>query len=226
MQWLGAAGVFLPGLVTIVVAWLGARLVLSDVITPGELVAFYGASVFLVIPVSTATEAVESISQAHVGAGRICRFLSLVPDPPPPDDPLVLPPGALSLEDRATGIEAPAGRLTAVATSGEHGSRTAARITRYGPPTPVDGTRLAGVPLDRIALPELRRRLVLCSHADILFSSRSGPNSPATGPVPTRSCVRRCTRPPPRMWSRRCRTGWTTPSSRAAARCPADSGSG
>ncbi|WP_269138049.1 ABC transporter transmembrane domain-containing protein, partial [Streptomyces antimycoticus] len=53
--WLGAAGVFLPGLVTIVVAWLGARLVLSDVITPGELVAFYGASVFLVIPVSTAT---------------------------------------------------------------------------------------------------------------------------------------------------------------------------
>ncbi|MGW7694600.1 ABC transporter transmembrane domain-containing protein [Streptomyces asiaticus] len=168
--WLGAAGVFLPGLVTIVVAWLGARLVLSDVITPGELVAFYGASVFLVIPVSTATEAVESISQAHVGAGRICRFLSLVPEPPPPADPLTLPSGALPLADRATGIEAPAGRLTAVTTSGEHGSRTAARITRYGPPVAVDGTRLAGVPLDRIALPELRRRLVLCSHADILFS--------------------------------------------------------
>ncbi|GAA3353734.1 hypothetical protein GCM10017744_008440 [Streptomyces antimycoticus] len=34
--WLGAAGVFLPGLVTIVVAWLGARLVLSDVITPAN----------------------------------------------------------------------------------------------------------------------------------------------------------------------------------------------
>ncbi|WP_205519154.1 ABC transporter transmembrane domain-containing protein [Streptomyces olivoreticuli] len=169
--WIGAAGVFLPGLVTIGVAWLGARLVLSGDITPGELVAFYGASVFLVIPVSTATEAVEAISLAHVAAGRICRFLSLTPEPVPPAEPLPLPDGPLPLADQGSGIHAPAGCLTTVVASGEHASRTAARLTHYGPFDDREGRpRVGDVPLDRADLTELRRRLVLSGHSDILFS--------------------------------------------------------
>ncbi|MFH8344358.1 ABC transporter transmembrane domain-containing protein [Streptomyces sp. NPDC018045] len=168
--WLGAAGVFLPGLVTILVVWLGARLTLAGVITPGELVAFYGASAFLAIPVSTATEAVESLSLAHVAAGRVCRFLRLTPRPRQPADPMPMPPGPLSLTDSLTGITAAAGRLTVVVGPGEYASRTAARITRHGQDGPEPHTRLADVPLDRADLGELRRRVLLSGHTDALFT--------------------------------------------------------
>ncbi len=169
--WIGAAGVFLPGLVTVLVAWLGARLALSGVITPGELVAFYGASVFLVIPVSTATEAAESMSLARVAAGRVCRFLSITAHPRPPADPMPLPAGPLSLTDDATGIQAPAGHLTAIACSGARASAVATRITRYGPPDEAaTGTRVGDVPLEHADLPGLRARVVYSGHDDILFS--------------------------------------------------------
>ena len=39
-------------------------------ITPGELVAFYGYSAFLVIPLRTATEIVDRATRAHIGAAQ------------------------------------------------------------------------------------------------------------------------------------------------------------
>ncbi|GGV70308.1 ABC transporter transmembrane domain-containing protein [Streptomyces thermoviolaceus] len=112
--WLQAAGIFLPGLVTVGIVWFGARLALQGTITAGELVAFYGASAFLTLPVSTATEAAETLSLAKVAAGRVCTLLRLTPDATQPAHPEPLPPGPLSLADAHTGIAAEAGRLTVV----------------------------------------------------------------------------------------------------------------
>ena len=60
---LDAAQVFIPGLFVVLVTWLGARFAVSGKISPGELVAFYGYAAFLVIPLRTASEAVEKITR-------------------------------------------------------------------------------------------------------------------------------------------------------------------
>ncbi|MFJ3923402.1 ABC transporter transmembrane domain-containing protein [Streptomyces sp. NPDC090022] len=168
--WLQAAGVFLPGLVTVGIAWLGARLALNGTITPGELVAFYGASAFLTLPVSTATEAAETLSLARVAAGRVCVLLRITPVPGQPADPAPLPAGPLTLTDAATGITAEAGRLTVVAAPAERAGALADRLTRYGERPDSPGVLLGGVPLDRVDLAELRGRVLRSGPADTLFS--------------------------------------------------------
>lgn len=169
--WLQAAGVFLPGLVTVGIVWFGARLALEGTITAGELVAFYGASAFLTLPVSTATEAAETLSLAKVAAGRLCTLLRLTPDTTEPEHPEPLPPGPLSLVDAHTGITAEAGRLTVVVAPADRTGDLADRLTRptgSGDDTPA--VLLGGVPLDRVDLAELRSRVLRSGPADTLFT--------------------------------------------------------
>ncbi|MBW5486219.1 ABC transporter transmembrane domain-containing protein [Streptomyces bambusae] len=168
--WLQAAGVLLPGLVTVGIVWLGARLALSGTITAGELVAFYGASAFLTLPVSTATEAAETLSLAKVAAGRVCTLLRLAPEAVRPADPEPLPAGALSLADSATGITAAAGRLTVVTAPADRTGDLADRLSRAGAGAGSPAVRLGGVPLDRADPDEVSARLLRSGPADILFS--------------------------------------------------------
>ncbi|MFJ6613387.1 ABC transporter ATP-binding protein [Streptomyces sp. NPDC091289] len=168
--WLQAAGVLLPGLVTVGIVWFGARLALDGTITAGELIAFYGASAFLTLPVSTATEAAETVSLARVAAGRICTLLQLEPDTVAPAHPEPLPPGPLSLTDPETGITARAGRLTVVVAPTDRTGDLADRLTR---PVRSDGAPpvlLGGVPLDRVDLAELRARTLRSGPGDPLFT--------------------------------------------------------
>ena len=79
---LDAAQVLLPGIFVVLVTWLGARFALDGRITPGELVAFYGYSAFLVIPLRTATEFADRATRAHIGARKIIRVLQVEPDTP------------------------------------------------------------------------------------------------------------------------------------------------
>jgi ABC-type multidrug transport system fused ATPase/permease subunit len=169
--WLQAAGIFLPGLVTVGIVWFGARLALQGTITAGELVAFYGASAFLTLPVSTATEAAETLSLAKVAAGRVCTLLRLTPDATQPAHPEPLPPGPLALADAHTGIAAEAGRLTVVVAPSDRTGDLADRLTRPGGSG--DGAPavlLSGIPLDRVDLAELRSRVLRSGPADTLFS--------------------------------------------------------
>ncbi|MEU2396296.1 ABC transporter ATP-binding protein [Streptomyces sp. NPDC007369] len=168
--WLQAAGVFLPGLVTVGIVWLGARLALSGTITAGELVAFYGASAFLTLPVSTATEAAETLSLAKVAAGRVCTLLRLAPEAVRPAHPEPLPAGALALADAENGITAQAGRLTVVTAPADRTGGLADRLSRPGAPGGPPAVRLGGVPLDRADPDELATRLLRSGPADILFS--------------------------------------------------------
>ncbi|MGW2859669.1 ABC transporter transmembrane domain-containing protein [Streptomyces sp. NPDC001205] len=172
--WLEAAGVFLPGLVTVGIAWLGARLALNGTITPGELVAFYGASAFLTLPVSTATEAAETLSLAKVAAGRICTLLRITPVPEQPAHPEPLPAGPLSLTDEDTGLTAEAGLLTVVAAPADRAGALADRLTRYGEQAAPSAVLVGGVPLDRVDLAELRARVLRSGPADTLFSGTVG----------------------------------------------------
>ncbi|MEN3584818.1 ABC transporter ATP-binding protein [Streptomyces sp. ZYX-F-203] len=168
--WLEAAGVLLPGLVTAGIVWLGARLASNGTITPGELVAFYGASAFLTLPVSTATEAAETLSLARVGAGRVCSLLRLTPERTRPARPEPLPSGALSSSDADSGIVAEAGHLTVVRAPADRTGILADRLSRPGASGDPSTVRLGGVRLDRIDPDELAARVLRSGPADVLFS--------------------------------------------------------
>jgi ABC-type multidrug transport system fused ATPase/permease subunit len=93
---LDALQVFLPGLFVVVVVWLGARYAVQGRISAGELVAFYGYSAFLMIPLRTATEYANKLIRGRVAARRVCRVLSLEPDHLDPASPAAMPPPAWS----------------------------------------------------------------------------------------------------------------------------------
>jgi ABC-type multidrug transport system fused ATPase/permease subunit len=168
-SWLMAAEVLLPGLVTVVITWLGARLAVAGTIGVGELVTFYAGSAFLVVPVSTATEFTGALASALVSAKKICGVLSLRPFLDEPAEPVVLPDGPLELHDSETGFTAVAGKLTVI-DAGARAEALAARLARFVDPAPGEQVLVSGVPVDHVALSELRSRVVYAHNQDLWFS--------------------------------------------------------
>jgi ABC-type multidrug transport system fused ATPase/permease subunit len=166
-SWLSGIEVLLPGLVTVLVTWLGARLALTGSITVGELVAIYGVSAFLVLPVRTATMAMHGLGEALVAAGRACAILRITALLTSPASPRPLPAGPFGLRDETTGVECPASRLTVISAPGQS-EAIADRLGRY-----VDAPVLAGeVALPDADLDEVRRRILVAHNQDVLFSGR------------------------------------------------------
>lgn len=183
VSWLSGAEVLLPGLVTVALTWLGAHLVVAGSISVGELVTFYAASVFLVIPIRTATEAADSYTGALVAGRKVCGLLRLRPVLPDPAEPVTLPDGELDLYDSATGFTAVAGKLT-VLDAGAAAEQIAARLARFAEREPDSRVLIGGVPAEQVALAELRRRVVYAHNQDIWFSGVLGeelaPETPRT----------------------------------------------
>lgn len=167
--------VLLPGLLTATVVWLGARAAVEGSISAGELVAFYGLSAFLVMPLRTGVEALEKWARAHVGARKVLAVLGVAP--PVLDggaDPAAgrRPGGAAApgLVDPGSGVDLRPGEITAIVSADPaEAARVAARLGRD------DDTTLAeldGVPVTSIPLRRLRRRVVLSEAEPALFSGR------------------------------------------------------
>lgn len=169
---LEALQVFLPGVFVVVVVWLGARAAVAGAITPGELVAFYGYSAFLMIPLRTATEYANKFIRARVAARRVCHVLALTPDVVEPAVAAPSPPVGSDLYDVRSGLWVRAGRLTAVVS--EQPDESAALADRLGlcGAEPDDDVRLGDVPLTRLRRAEVRRRIVVSDTAAMLFSGR------------------------------------------------------
>lgn len=166
-SWLAGAEALLPGLVLVAVTWLGARLAVAGSLSVGELVAFYGASAFLVIPVGIATETASAVSSGVVSARKVCDVLRLRPLLDDPDEPVHLPDGPLEVHDTETGLTAVAGKLTLVrANAGALGPR----LARLADPETGEQVRISGIAADRVALAELRGRVVYADNQDIWFS--------------------------------------------------------
>ena len=156
---LDALQVFLPGVFVVLVVWLGARYAVAGTISPGELVAFYGYSAFLMIPLRTATEYANKLIRARVAAARICRVLALDPDHTEPARPGRPSPAA----GRTCTTPAP-GCTSRAGVADRRRVRAARRVGRAGRPArPVrgrvvdDDVRLGGVPLTRLPRDEVRR---------------------------------------------------------------------
>ncbi len=170
---LDALQVALPGTFIVAVVWIGARLVQAGTLSVGELVAFYGYSAFLLIPLRTFTETAEKWTKAYVAAGRVITVLRLERD----DDATAagrtatwtVPPGSAPLHDPASGLTIAAGRLTAVVCADQAtADDVAARLGGLGP----DGraVTLGGVALGDVPRDELRAAVLVQDKDPVLLS--------------------------------------------------------
>jgi len=166
---LDATQILLPGIFVVLVTWLGARFALSGVISPGELVAFYGYAAFLVQPLSTGTEAADKLTRGLVAARRVVRILDIAPELPDPAEPATVPEGPREVElaDPESGVAVVGGSLTVLVAAGRpDGPELADRLGRYGP----GQVLLRGVGADRIPVAELRRRILVSDTGSRLFA--------------------------------------------------------
>jgi ABC-type multidrug transport system fused ATPase/permease subunit len=164
--YLEAAQILLPGIVVTVVTWLGARFALAGRISPGQLVAFYGYAVFLVLPMRSLTEAVDKFIRGYVSARRVVRLLNLRPEISDPVVPARADPTA-DLVDPESGLTIHSGQLTAVAAATpEEAVELADRLGRYR-----DGrARLDGVPLKDLNRATVRELIVVAGNDARLFT--------------------------------------------------------
>ena len=178
---LDALQVLLPGLFVVVVVWIGARYAVAGTITPGELVAFYGYSAFLMIPLRTATEFANKVIRARVAATRIVHVLSIEPEVTVPDEIAPSPAAGSDLVDTRTGLRVRAGLLTAIVC--EQPDDSAELADRLGmTASPIDDeVRLGGVPLTSLDPVEVRERIVVSDTGAMLFSGPLGDGLDLTG---------------------------------------------
>lgn len=102
---LDAAQIALPGIFVLVITGLAARLAVLGEISAGQLVAFYGYTAFLVMPLRTVVEYAESLTRARVAARRVVRLLAggeeegefTLPAQAPDRPALVVQPGCLTV---------------------------------------------------------------------------------------------------------------------------------
>ncbi|MDP4511000.1 ABC transporter ATP-binding protein [Nonomuraea turcica] len=163
-SWIQALGVGLPTLFIGAVTWLAARMAVQGDLTVGELVAVYGYTAVLVVPVSFFIEGGYDLSRGLVAARRVVQFLSLTPVP---RGDAGAPSGAAMLRDQESGVEITPGTLTALVSA--RPAESAAVIDRLGrfagPAALWDGTRL-----DEIDLTRVRERILVADNEADLFA--------------------------------------------------------
>ena len=182
---LDAAQVLLPGLFVLLVTWLGARFAVEGEISVGQLVAFYGYSAFLVIPLRTATEFLDRYSRARIGAAKTIDVLRVRADQVdrlddgPASDQVdsfgfgtgwAAEPGPdARLHDERSGLVIDPGLLTVVVSARpEDSAALADRLGRFG--TDTAGVRLDAVALTDLPVATVRRRVVVSETDPRLFT--------------------------------------------------------
>src|SRR3954451_13958677 len=165
---LEALQVSLPGVFVVVVVWLGARYAVEGRITPGELVAVYGYSAFLMIPLRTGTEVANKLIRGLAAGKRICHVLSIEPEVNDIAEPLTASTAA-DLVDAQTGLRVRSGLMTAVVSeTPDESARIADRIGRFA-----EGPALLGdVSLSDLERSFVRRAIVVSDANATLFRGR------------------------------------------------------
>jgi ABC-type bacteriocin/lantibiotic exporter with double-glycine peptidase domain len=188
---LDALQVFLPGLFVVIVTWLGARLAVEGQITVGQLVAFYGYTAFLVMPLRTITEAAHKWTAARVASARVIGVLSLdrTFDEVDESDATGVPTSrAGEITDPLTGLVVRPGLLTAVVTDDPDASDVLIdRLGRYRDSDVV----LDGTPMEELPLPTIRERVLVQDKDPMILSGAAEDlfDIPRTGRVDVDSAL-------------------------------------
>ena len=161
--------VLLPAILTGIVTFLGARDVMNGTLQAGQLVAFFGYSMFLTTPLRTAIDYVIQATRAYVGAGKVLRVLAIAPTVTSPANPLAWPARITRLEDRRSGLVLSRGQLCAMVSDlPEEAAHQADRLGRF---TADDrDVFLNDLPIANYALDDVRRHVVVSEIEPRLFS--------------------------------------------------------
>ncbi|WP_427167859.1 ABC transporter transmembrane domain-containing protein [Streptomyces sp. C1-1] len=187
---ISAIQVLLPGLLLIAVVWYGVHLARQGRITIGELVTVYSSVMVLTYPLRHFEEIAMAYSFSRPSAERAARVLSLERatdtggarqgDAPAGD-----------LYDPATGLLAPAGRLTAVVCGDPDAAGLLAERLGGHPAEPGTSVLLDGVPLDELPLDTARAAVLVQDKDPVLLSGslRELLDVPASGAVTARDAL-------------------------------------
>jgi ABC-type multidrug transport system fused ATPase/permease subunit len=161
--------VLLPAILTTAIVFLGAHDVLSRTLAPGQLVTFFGLSMFLTTPLRTSIEYIIATTRAYVGARKVLAILntqSVVTDPASPEP---WPARVAEYRDERSGVVARAGQLTAFVTeTPAEAAQIADRLGRFV--ADVAGVTLDGRPLAAFSVADTRRHIVVSEVEPRLFS--------------------------------------------------------
>ncbi|WP_371749494.1 ABC transporter ATP-binding protein/permease [Streptomyces sp. NBC_01283] len=192
---ISAVQVLLPGLLLIVVVWHGVHLARDGRITIGELVTVYSAVTMLTYPLRHFEEIAMAYSFSRPSAKRAARVLSLQRTTRAGDERTAstqladaeIPSG--DLYDPATGLLAPAGRLTAVVCGDpDEAGRLAERLgghAAFDDAEKLPSVLLGGVALDEAPLSAARTAVLVQDKDPVLLSGtlRGLLDVPASGAV-------------------------------------------
>lgn len=177
--------VLLPAILTGIVTFLGARDVMNGTLQAGQLVAFFGYSMFLTTPLRTAIEYVIQATRAMVGAGKVLRVLAIQPTVSDPKDPLAWPLRVSRLEDRRSGLVLDRGQLAAIVT--DLPDDAAAQADRLGRFSADDADVFVnGVAIGSFALDDVRSHIIVSEIEPRLFSGELRLELMPHGPVDDR----------------------------------------
>jgi ABC-type multidrug transport system fused ATPase/permease subunit len=169
-SWIQSFGAGLPVLFLAAVTWVGARLAAQGSITVGELIAVYGYTAALNIPVWFMIEGGQDLSRALVAARRTVRFLRLTPRQDGSDVPV--PDGPAPLRDPGTGVEVTPGRFTVLACARPGDSAAVLdRLARFADTeASADGPTWGAVRLEEVGVATVRERILLADNEAALFA--------------------------------------------------------
>ncbi|MEU8585837.1 ABC transporter ATP-binding protein [Streptomyces sp. NPDC048664] len=166
---ISALQVLMPGLLMIAVVWRGVQLAQDGRIAVGELVTVYSSVMLLAYPLQHFQEIAMAYSFSRPSARRAARVLSMeratdsegsrAADAPEGD-----------LYDPATGLLAPAGRLTAVVCGDPDMAGTLAERLGGHPAQAGASVLLGGVPLDELPLDSARTAVLVQDKDPVLLS--------------------------------------------------------
>lgn len=165
-----AMTIALPTLYLAAVVWLAARQAAEGAITIGELVAVYGYTAVLIVPVTSFMEGAIDFSQAIVPARKVINFLALTDRAEPVTEPA--PAGPAPLVDTVTGVRVDPGSFTAVVTARQaHARGIVDRLAGLEP-----GGLWNGAPTTAIAAGEVRARILVADDDAALFAGSLSAN--------------------------------------------------
>jgi ABC-type multidrug transport system fused ATPase/permease subunit len=167
---LDSAEVLIPGIFVVLVTWLGAREAVTGDITAGQLVAFYGYTAFLTMPLQTAIEVVDRGIRAQIAAGKMLRVMAVQPDHDASrPGSAAVPADDADLVDPLSGTVVRGGLLTAIVSARpEESAAVADRLGRHGPGP--HQTTWGGTRLDDLSIADVRRHIVVSEPDPRLFT--------------------------------------------------------
>jgi ABC-type multidrug transport system fused ATPase/permease subunit len=164
--WLNSLGEGTPAILLGVVIWIAARQVAAGDLTPGQMVAAFGYTGALLLPVHWLIGCTYRIIEGRVAAGKVCELLN-TPERETSAEILPGPRDGAELHDPESGLTVAGGQLLAVASADSE--QVAAVFDRLGGFTESEA-RFGTVPVAQLDRDELRRRVLVADHDAYLFA--------------------------------------------------------